>query len=71
MKFIEYPVGGYIAPHIDGVRTDEVQNPIHAPVPPSGLQLLDSMLSYTPRLPPGRHFATPDVPQASWVAPNH
>jgi hypothetical protein len=24
MKFIEYPVGGYIAPHVDGVRTDEV-----------------------------------------------
>jgi hypothetical protein len=26
MKFIEYPVGGYIAPHVDGVRTDEVRS---------------------------------------------
>mmetsp|Transcript_24726 Transcript_24726/g.46835 ORF Transcript_24726/g.46835 Transcript_24726/m.46835 type:complete len:187 (-) Transcript_24726:225-785(-) len=43
MKFIEYPAGGYIAPHVDGVRNDEE----------TGLPSTTSFLLYLEDVPPG------------------
>mmetsp|Transcript_9703 Transcript_9703/g.27731 ORF Transcript_9703/g.27731 Transcript_9703/m.27731 type:complete len:189 (+) Transcript_9703:182-748(+) len=55
MKFIRYPAGGYIAPHVDGVRADDVTH----------TESTTSFLLYLACIPPGEGGETEILTQVN------